>query len=99
MKKTNKQLSKDHEDFIAKYLPGGRRTKASGAAPHDPGDVVSDGYVVECKASRKSVTVTKAMWEKILWEAHSGKEPAIAIRFVDDNDNPLYDLWLVDVYH
>jgi hypothetical protein len=45
---TVKALSVEHENFIA-YLFGGKRSRSSGAAPGDPGDVRADPWLVECK--------------------------------------------------
>ncbi len=90
--KTNKELSVEQENHIANIL-GGRRTKASGAAKHDPGDVVTPIEVVDCKVTRlNSICIDKKIWTKIREEAHTGRHPAIALRWVDENDKVIYDL-------
>ena len=94
--KTNKELSVDQEHFVAYYL-GGRRTKASGAAKHDPGDVVAEDWLVECKLTRaKTISVKKNDWDKIRDECHTGRSPLMALRFIDENDKPTQDLVVID---
>lgn len=85
---SSKWFSVEHENFIA-YLLGGRRTKASGASPHDLGDVNAPPWLVECKmtgnpseVSRKSKLVKD--FEKIAVEAHKmGLNPMVAMRYFD----------------
>lgn len=95
--KTNKELSVDQENELA-FLLNGRRTRASGASSHDPGDVITPIEMIEAKVTRgKSISVTKDMWEKIRNEAHTGRKPLIALRWVGENDRPLFDLIVTDV--
>lgn len=97
MKKTNKELSVAQENFLADVLEG-RRTRASGASKHDQGDVITLNEVIEAKVTRNgSISVDKATWEKIRNEAHTGRKPLMALRFVDENDNPIYDLIVQEI--
>ena len=96
MKKSNKELSVIQENHVADVLEG-RRTKASGGAKHDPGDVVSVYYLTECKVTRNgSISVSKYTWDKIRNETHSGRDPLMALRFVDENDKSTHDLFVID---
>jgi len=96
---TTKRLSVDHEEWIAdKY--GGKRSKSSGAAAHDYGDVrvphgsFRPGLLIECKATMKQPPKKiKDEFEKITREAFAeGRTPALALRYFDpdsilaDND-------------
>ena len=84
-KKTAKEMSVEHEEFIAGVL-GGRRHEDSGANAHAPGDVFVAGYdptyktidgaltrqtlVVECKCTEKgSISIKREVWEKARMEA------------------------------
>jgi Holliday junction resolvase len=79
---TVKRLSTDHEDHIAKLFDG-RRSPSSGASVTDPGDVSTDKYLIECKATRSETKpVYLQQFEKIAREAwEHGKEPMLALRF------------------
>lgn len=94
---STKALSVEHEEFVA-GLYSGKRSKSSGAADHDQGDVRGYEDLIECKgrfgerASETPVrsTLVKQM-EKIADEAWSeAKDPAIALRFYMP-DSPLSD--------
>lgn len=82
---TSKWHSILHEDFIAAAY-GGRRSRTSGAADHEDGDVVCDEVLIECKMSgvkspAKSASVKLDVLEKIAAEAYSvGKTPLMALR-------------------
>jgi hypothetical protein len=87
---STKALSVEQEDYVAKTY-GGKRSKSSGGADHDQGDVrVADQLTLfECKGQfgertgKKPVrsTLVKHM-EKVADEAWSeGKDPALALRF------------------
>lgn len=85
---SKKQLSKEHEDYVAKKY-GGRRSPSSGAAVTDLGDVRSEGYLIECKgqfgerAGENPVRSTLLnQFEKVFDEASQGdRAPAVALRF------------------
>lgn len=96
---SKKQLSIEHEEFVARQYAG-KRSRSSGAADTDQGDVRIDsiGTLVECKGrfglrtGKKPVrsTLLKHM-EKVADEAFSeGKEPALALRFYVP-ESPLAD--------
>jgi hypothetical protein len=87
-----KKLSKEHEEFVARWVDG-RRSPSSGASVTDKGDVKTDGLpvdlVFECKGKfgeRTGQTKVKSVlvnqMEKVADEAWSeDKDPAIALRF------------------
>lgn len=85
---SKKQLSQEHEDYVAGRY-GGRRSPSSGAAWTDLGDVKHEGYLVECKgqfgerAGENPVRSTLlAQFEKVFDEAAQGDRiPAVALRF------------------
>lgn len=94
-KVTNKQMSVEHEDFIAKQFYG-RREPASGASITAPGDVFiygdrtydtpySQSVLVECKVSESgTVSISRKGIEKIREEAATrGCRPMIALRLRD----------------
>lgn len=78
---SNKDISVKHEDYIARLFDG-KRSKSSGAAEHDAGDVRSDRYLFECKATRLTVPKWVADFEKVTKEAWSeGRNPVLALRY------------------
>lgn len=82
--KSTTGMGKEHEEFIVNLLSwdNARRSKSSGASFHDPIDVTSDSLVVECEATEnKSYSLKRSFWEEIVRKQHSGKLPALAIRF------------------
>jgi len=94
---TSKALSVEHEEFVGKYY-GGRRSRSSGGADNDQGDVRqgtpwSGDHLIECKLTGRpgkpaTATLLKT-FEKIAEEAYSeGREPLIALRFFKP-DSPL----------
>jgi hypothetical protein len=103
MKGSNKDRSRQHEDFIADLYEG-KRSPSSGAADTDSGDVrVKDDQTLwECKlsgntASPRRSTIVKQM-EKIAYEAYEeGKEPGLALRFFDPDSTLAWDDGYVDV--
>lgn len=77
-------MGKEHEEHIVSLLSwdNARRSKSSGASFHDPIDVTSDSLVVECEATEnKSYSLKRSFWEEVIKKQHSGKLPALAIRF------------------
>lgn len=84
---TKKELSKQHEEFIANRY-NGERSRSSGASDTDKGDVrvSSTGTLIECKLtgspglpSKRSTLLTHM--EKVAdeaWAEH--KQPAVALR-------------------
>jgi hypothetical protein len=78
---SSKRLSVEHEEFIARKY-GGTRSKSSGGAAHDQGDVRCPTCLIECKASMKAPKKLIEEFEKITKEAYSeGKDPALALRY------------------
>lgn len=87
---SKKSLSVEHEEWVARRYDG-KRSKSSGAADTDKGDVriESQDTLFECKGKfgertgQKPVRSTLvSQMEKIADEAYTeGKDPAIALRF------------------
>lgn len=84
---TKKELSKQHEEYIAKKYSG-QRSRSSGASDTDKGDVRVEGSssLIECKLTGSPGNEPKrstllAHMEKVADEAWAeGKEPAVALR-------------------
>lgn len=85
-----KKLSNKHETFIAESL-GGKTVIASGALYFAKGDVVTDDYLIECKATEKDYYILKGkILNKIENEAlKCNRIPLLAIR-VKDKDYIAY---------
>lgn len=86
---STKALSVQQEDFIARLFRG-VRSKSSGAAANDKGDVRCSKLLIECKMSKGTAAKPKKppAWikdfEKITYEAYAeGREPVLAFRFYD----------------
>lgn len=88
VKGSKKDLSKEHEEYVAVRY-GGRRSPSSGAAFTDLGDVRVPEMLVECKGKFGERTGDKPVrstlvthFEKIADEAWQGDRiPAMALRF------------------
>jgi len=83
---TVKQLSVQHEEFVARAY-GGKRSASSGGAVHDRGDVRTPTHLLECKCTgtydkpAKSVSIKVSDLEKLADEAWSeGKQFALVVR-------------------
>lgn len=82
---TKKELSKQHEDYIAK-LYNGVRSKSSGAAVSDKGDVRTDYEMIECKMTGEPGGTAKrssllSVMEKAADEAWSERMlPVVCLR-------------------
>ena len=91
-----KDLSVRQEDDIARMF-GGERSKSSGAAEHDAGDVRCQYLLIECKVrmpdhkailTRPMPTFVRQL-EKVAVEAwESGKDPLLSLRYYSP-DSPL----------
>jgi hypothetical protein len=95
--KSTTGMGKEHEEHIVELLSwdNARRSRSSGASAHDPIDVTSDSLVVECEATEnKSYSLKKSFWDEIMRKQHSGKLPALAIRFRDPH-GPNDDLMIM----
>jgi hypothetical protein len=84
---STKYLSVKHENHIA-ALYKGRRSRSSGAAEHDQGDVRTPEYLIECKMTGNPGKVKRGKivsdMEKITEEAWSeDKVPVLALRYFD----------------
>lgn len=81
---TNKELSVKHEDFIAAAY-NGVRSKSSGAAVHDDGDVRNSKDLLEAKVTRKMIPAKlKKEFEKVAREAWGeGRHPVLCARYYD----------------
>lgn len=82
---SSKARSVEHEEWIARKY-NGTRSRSSGAADNDQGDVRCGDDLIECKATGgpgdpvKSSLVTT--FQKIASEAYSeGRTPVLALRF------------------
>lgn len=89
---SSKALSVEQEEWIARKY-GGRRSRSSGAADNDAGDVRTDKYLIECKVTGRPTAPAKSTllktFEKIADEAYSeGREPLVALRFFNP-ESPL----------
>jgi hypothetical protein len=78
--------SRKQERYIAKKI-GGRPTPASGAFWSHKGDVRNEDLLVEAKRTDKaSISINKAVWEKIRREAIlDGRIPVLALQIQDRN--------------
>ncbi|MEM3008313.1 MAG: hypothetical protein QXU32_02435 [Nitrososphaerales archaeon] len=94
----SKQASRKHEEWVARQF-NGVRSKSSGAAAHDRGDVRTTDILFECKTTgtygrpAKSISMKLKDLEKIMDEAWSeGRMGAMALRIYNpysvlaDND-------------
>lgn len=84
---STKALSVEHEESIA-CTYNGMRSKSSGAAAHDQGDVRCPMLLIECKYTGSPRSPMKGTpkilkeFEKITQEAWSeGKDPMLALRY------------------
>lgn len=91
---TKKQLSVEHEEYIAR-LYDGDRSASSGGAGHDQGDVRLPESLIECKYTGSPGEPLKAKpklvkeFEKVALEAWSeGRDPMMALRYYCP-DSPL----------
>jgi hypothetical protein len=84
-----KAVSIQQEDYIA-ALFGGERSKSSGAAEHDAGDVRCKHLLIECKVRMpdhkailtRPMPVFVRQLEKVFEEAtESGKDPMLSLRY------------------
>lgn len=77
----SKDLSVRHEDHIAKLF-NGKRSRSSGAAEGDAGDVRCPTLLIECKMTRKPPPKIFSDFDKIAKEAwETGKDPVLALRY------------------
>lgn len=80
---STKDDSVRQEDYIAKLFDG-KRSKSSGAADHDAGDVRTKYLLIECKMTRARKPKFVTDFEKVAKEAwEEGREPMLALRYYD----------------
>ena len=93
-----KHYSSKQEHSVASYL-GWKVVTGSGARDCHPGDIVSDGWMGECKTHMSpghKITFLSSVWHKIAEEASSKfKYPAL---FVDDGSQKLDNTWCMFFY-
>lgn len=80
---STKDDSVRHEDHLA-ALFNGKRSRSSGAAVHDAGDVRTEYLLIECKMTRGRKPKFVTEFEKVAKEAwEEGKDPMLALRYYD----------------
>jgi hypothetical protein len=89
---TRKELSRQHEEYIAKVYDG-KRSRSSGAAASDKSDVRTSEEMIECKLTgelgKPKRTSLLTIMEKAADEAWSeNKEPVVCLRLYNP-DSPL----------
>ena len=90
-----KDFSCKHEKEVAKYL-GWKVVSGSGARPFNPGDVVGDRFLGECKThvqELEHITFHIDDWKKIQKEALS--QFKVPVLFVDDGTQFIKRTWVV----
>lgn len=93
--KPTKYYSSKQEKMIAEYL-GWKQVSASGARRFNPGDIISDRFLCECKTHENFVDrieIPKATWEKISSEAFSVFR--IPVLFIDNGTQKAENTWFV----
>jgi hypothetical protein len=79
-------MGREHEEDIVKEFEWDKahRSRSSGASYHDPVDITTESLVIECECTDSdSYRLTKAFWNEVRGKQHTGKMPALAIRFRD----------------
>lgn len=97
-KKTTRQLSDAHENYLVKVMArwNARRSSSSGAMFNDPNDVTTDLHVIECKATEgQSLSLKREDWLKIQAKAYNGKGPMMSYRFADPYGDKHIDLVMI----
>lgn len=88
-----KHYSDIQEKKIARAL-GWKQVSASGARPLNPGDVISNDFIGECKTHTRpdrDIEFKETVWNKIEDEAWS--QFKLPILFVDDGSQDLNKTW------
>jgi hypothetical protein len=91
---------KEHELHVEGVFEwdNARRSRSSGASFHDPVDITSDSMVIECESTEaKSYRLTLDFWNEVVQKQHTGKIPALAVRFRDPTSNKRVDLMVVEL--
>lgn len=89
-KRKSKPIGTLSEDKVAKRL-GAKKTLNSGALDFDKGDMKTDMFLIESKATEKqSFSLKLSYLVKIAKEAYSvQKVPALTVTFVDSKGDPV----------
>lgn len=95
---TSKWYSIQHEEHVARIYHG-KRSRSSGAADNDAGDVRAGKYLIECKTTGKPghVKTTKLTkdFEKIWQEAtQEGRQAVLALRYYQPESPFAKDGWV-----
>jgi hypothetical protein len=99
--KNTTTIGREHEDYITSIFDwdSAGRSRSSGASFHDPADITSDNLVIECEATEAaSYRLTLEFWREALGKAHTGKLPALAVRFRDSDRGRHTDLVVMDAH-
>ena len=91
-------MGKEHEEDIVKLFEWdkARRSRSSGASFHDPVDITSESLVIECECTdAESYRLTKEFWKEVVGKQHTGKQPALSIRFRDAVNGKHMDLMVI----
>ena len=99
--KSTTEMGKEHEEFIARLYSWdkAKRSLSSGASHHAPIDVVSDSMVIECESTEsQSYRLRLSFWQEVVDKAYNMKQPTLAIRFRDPDNNHHVDLIVVNAH-
>lgn len=99
----NKDMGDAHEEYLAEVL-GMRQSRGSGNQWRDPIDARHNrldtewAFAVDGKSTlAKSISITRAMWDKAVEQA-GGERPMLGLRFYDDSARTVHaDLAAVDL--
>lgn len=94
--KTKQGHGNTAEKHLAKKLKG-RQSVASGAIDFNKGDITTEQFLIESKATVNESLGVKVDWLlKIAQEAlEKNKKPALAIQFVTGNGRPIHNgVWV-----
>lgn len=93
-------MGKEHEEHVVTEFAwaNASRSRSSGASFHDPVDITCDVAVIECEATEnKSYSLKLSFWDEVVQKQHSGKMPALAIRFRDAQNSNHTDLAVISL--
>lgn len=97
--KSSTAMGREHEERIVKIFDwdNAYRSRSSGASFHDPVDVTSDNFVIECEATEaESYRFKLKSWFEVRGKQHSGKRPMWAVEFRDIDHGKHLDLVMMD---
>jgi hypothetical protein len=100
--KSTSAQGKEHEEYVELVFEwdDAKRSRSSGASFHDPIDITSDHFVIECESTEKGGGYAKLfhLWKEVQEKQHSGRRPALAIRFRDVQNGHHLDLLVTDLH-